>query len=226
MLDGDICWAEPDKILEGPRTLVIFLHGVIQPGSGWQYNQQRAALRAARTHGFSVLMPRGRRGIGPQGMTDWWTWPTGAVHAEVETEVIQEWARARHEIEKNGVPFERVWIFGFSNGAYFAASLALRARLAQAREIHADGFAVFAGGDGASYLEKSAKKQQIRAPIFVGWGGRDKAHKDQIRLARMLGRLRWPFRSAAAPRAGHVMLDKHVLEAVRFLQAWGQKSRS
>ncbi len=216
-LDGEVCWAEPRQRAPGPRTLVIFLHGVVQPGSGWQHNQQRAAARAAEQHGFTALMPRGRRGNGPEGMRDWWTWPAGAAHAASEDEVIGEWARAREAIEKNGARFERVWIMGFSNGAYFATSLAMRARLGPGREITADGFAAFAGGDGAPYLEKIAKKQPHRAPFFVGWGGLDKAHRDQVRLARMLARLRWPSRSAGAPKAGHAMVDRHVAEAVRFL---------
>jgi hypothetical protein len=95
----------------------------------------------------------------------------------------------------------------------------LRARLGPSCLLPADGFGVFAGGDGAAYLERAARTQTLRAPIFVGWGGRDKTHRDQIRLARMLGRLRWPSRSAGAPKAGHVMLDKHVAEAVRFLDS-------
>lgn len=219
-LEGEVCAKVPSREADGPRTLVIFLHGVIQPDSGWQWAQQRAAARAAATHGFSAIMPRGRRGRGPAGMEDWWTWPNGvAAQAENEVAILGEWARAKAALEeKSGKPFERVWIFGFSNGAYYATSLALRGRLSSKDEgVHVDGFAAFAGGSGGAHLERAAKASALRTPLFVAWGGKDKAHRDQVELARMLKRLRWPTASEGAPKAGHVMTDHAVASAVRFL---------
>jgi dienelactone hydrolase len=219
-IEGATCAVVPSRPMDGPRTLVIFLHGVVQPESGWQHAQQRAAARAAATHGFSVIMPRGRRGNGPRGMEDWWTWPTGAAaQAKIEDEVIAEWGQARAALEaKSGQRFERVWIFGFSNGAYYATDLALRGKLsAGGPGERVDGFGVFAGGAGARYLEAHARRAAIRAPIFVGWGGKDRAHGDQVKLAAMLRRLSWPSRAEGAPRAGHAMVDKHVADAVQFL---------
>jgi hypothetical protein len=75
-------------------TLVVFLHGVIKPNSGWQHAQQRAVARAAERYQFFVLMPRGRRGVGPKGMEDWWTWPTAVKHQErVESDLLSESSR-------------------------------------------------------------------------------------------------------------------------------------
>src|SRR5262245_56732413 len=54
----------------GRRTLVIFLHGVIDPSSTWQWTQQRGMVRGAKRLGFSVIAPRGRRGLGPASMGD------------------------------------------------------------------------------------------------------------------------------------------------------------
>lgn len=221
VVGDEVCAFTPPREGPGPRTLVVFLHGVIKPDSGWQWAQQRAAARAA-SHGFAVLMPRGRQGIGPKGMEDWWAWPTGATaQASVEAEVIAGWAAAREAIEKkSGKPFERVWIFGFSNGAYYAADLALRGRLASPGGVmKVDGFGVFAGGSGAPHLERAGRAASERAPVFVGWGGKDPAHGDQIKLARLLRSLGWPSRSAGAPRAGHLMTDQHVADAVKFLRA-------
>src|SRR5687767_11195861 len=48
------------------RTLVIFLHPLVGAGSNWQWDQQRLFARLAEASGFSVLMPRGRLGIGPK----------------------------------------------------------------------------------------------------------------------------------------------------------------
>src|SRR5688572_14029627 len=111
-------------------TLVIFLHGVIKPDTTWQHQQQRAIARGARVNRFDVMMPRGRRGIGPKGMQDWWTWPTGvAAQQKVEPEILQEWSGARTELEtRRGSPYAKVFVFGFSNGAYYATQLALRGK--------------------------------------------------------------------------------------------------
>ncbi|MGK3959211.1 alpha/beta hydrolase [Sorangium sp. So ce118] len=219
-LPGDVCASLPAKEAPGPRVLVIFLHGVVQPDSGWQWAQQRGAARAGARRGVAVLMPRGRRGIGPRAvprsassMEDWWCWPTSAAaQAAHEDALLAEWDAARAELERRaGGRFERVLVFGFSNGAYYATSLAMRGRL------QVDGYAAFAGGSGARHLERSGAQTRLRVPVFVGWGGKDPAHKDQVALARMLRRLKWPSKSLGKPRAGHAMTDDQVDEALDFL---------
>ncbi|WP_437722304.1 alpha/beta hydrolase [Sorangium sp. So ce861] len=213
-LPGEVCAFLPAKAAPGPRVLVIYLHGVVQPDSGWQWAQQRGAARAGARHGVAVMMPRGRRGIGPKTMMeDWWCWPTAtAAQATHEDALLAEWDAARAELERRaGGRFERVLVFGFSNGAYYATSLAMRGRLP------VDGYAAFAGGSGARYLERAGAQTRARAPIFVGWGGKDPAHRDQVALAKMLRRLRWPSRSLGKPRAGHAMTDDQVDQAFAFL---------
>lgn len=212
-LPAEACAFHPAKSAPGPRTLVIFLHGVIQPDSGWQWAQQRAAARIGARYGAAVLMPRGRPGIGPKGMKDFWTWPTAAAAQQAhEDAIVAEWGAARAELERRaGQRFERVYVFGFSNGAYYAASLAVRGRL------EVDGYAVFAGGSGARYLERAGARTKRRAPIFVAWGGKDRAHRDQVALASMLRRLKWPSKSLGQRRAGHAMTDEQVAQAMAFL---------
>ncbi|WP_437809657.1 alpha/beta hydrolase [Sorangium sp. So ce1078] len=212
-LPGEACAFLPAKAAAGPRVLVIFLHGVVQPDSGWQWAQQRGAARAGARHGVAVMMPRGRRGIGPRTMEDWWCWPTAtAAQAAHEDALLAEWDAARAELERRaGGRFERVLVFGFSNGAYYATSLAMRGRLP------VDGYAAFAGGSGARYLERAGARTRLRAPVFVGWGGKDPAHRDQVALAKMLRRLKWPSRSLGKPRAGHAMTDDQVDQAFAFL---------
>ncbi len=221
-LADDVCTFAPSHEAPGKRTLVIFLHGVVKPDTSWQWAQQRGAARAAEKHGFTVIMPRGRIGIGPKGMESWWTWPTSATaQAQVEDQVVAEWDAARTTLEtRSARPFERVWVFGFSNGAYYATSLAMRGRLSSAAaNLHADGFATFAGGSGATYLQKAGRETKSRAPFFVAWGDKDPAHDDQVNLAKMLRGLDWPSKSEGAKRAGHAMTDKQVTDAVRFLDA-------
>lgn len=220
-LPGEVCAFTPAQEAPGPRTLVIFLHGVIQPDSGWQWAQQRGAARAGARHGFAVLMPRGRQGIGPKTMESWWAWPTAAAAQQAhEDAMLAGWDAARAELERRtGKPFERVFVFGFSNGAYYATSLAMRGRLP------VQGYAVFAGGSGAKYLERTGARTKQRAPVFVAWGGKDPAHRDQEALARMLRRLKWPSQSLGRKRAGHAMTDEQVAQAVAFLTGAGGARR-
>jgi hypothetical protein len=49
------------------------------------------------------------------------------------------------------------------------------------------------------------------------WGEQDPAHGDQQKLARMLRDLHWKAKARGSKRAGHVMADAQVAEAVAFL---------
>ncbi len=193
---------------------MIFLHGVIKPDTTWQYAQERAIVRGAKRLGFTVITPRGRRGIGPKGMHDWWTWPTSVkAERELEDDVLAGWKQARAALEaKNGHPFKHVYIVGFSNGAYYATSLALRGKLA------VDGYAVFAGGAGAKYLTGPAAHVRRRPPIYVGYGLKDPAHKDPAGLARALEKLGWKHKVHGRRGVGHSMTDAGLGEAWRFFR--------
>lgn len=195
-----------------PRTLVIFLHGVIKDGTTWQHNQQRGFALHAKRYGFTALMPRGRQGVGPEGMRDWWTWPTSAkAQQEIEGAVIGEWMTARSELEtQDGKPFDRVYVAGFSNGAYYASSLALRGRL------DVDGYAIFAGGSAPSYLQKKARHTERRPPIYVGYGTKDAAGRDAKKLGNALRALGWKHRVEARP-VGHTITDSQFEHAMQFL---------
>jgi predicted esterase len=148
-------------------------------------------------------------------MVDWWTWPTAASAQKThEDALITEWNAARAELEKRaGKPFDRVFLFGFSNGAYYAASLAVRDR------IQVDGYAVFAGGSGAKHLKQAGARTTRRAPIYVGWGDRDRDRRDQEKLGKMLRELGWPSKARGRKGVGHAMTDAQVDEAVTFLSA-------
>jgi len=209
-LGSAACVSVPVRLRE-PLTLVLFLHGVVKPDTTWQWAQQRALARAAAVHGFVALMPRGRRGHGPRGMEDWWTWPTSARGQQaIEADLVAEWQRDRAEVEQRlGRGFARALVFGFSNGAYYASSLALRGR------VPADGFGVFAGGSSGEYLLAPARRLTERPPIYVGYGTADRsAREDAAALGRALRRLGWPSRVVARPGVGHTMTDAMLAEAL------------
>lgn len=218
-LAGAVCALQSNEAQR--ETLVIFLHGVVKPDTGWQHQQQRAIARAARVNGFDVLMPRGRRGIGPKGMQDWWTWPTSvAAQRKVEPEILQEWDVARTQLQtRRGTPYAKVLVFGFSNGAYYATQLALRGK------TPGQGSAVFAGGASGDWLERHAQMVRERLPLYVEAGSRDKtAVDDARRLRRMLQRLDWPHRFVERQGGGHSMPDAGLKLAFEYLtQAPRQK---
>jgi len=195
-----------------PTTLILFLHTLVGANSSWQWEQQRLMARTAKAHGLAVLMPRGRRGIGPGRAPDVWAWPTSArAQAKVEDELVAEWQAARAAVEtKRGRAFERVLVFGFSNGAYYATSLAMRARL------EVDGYGIFAGGSGGKYHRLLAAKVERKTPIFVGYGSRDQARRDMQSLVEMLRDLNWPHRSKVQ-RVGHIVTDDQLRGAITFL---------
>jgi predicted esterase len=198
-----------------PRTLILFLHSLVQFDSTWQCEQQRTVLRVAKANGFSALMPRGRRGIGPGRLPDTWAWPTSAsAQKEHEDELVAEWASARDELERRQeARFDRLYVFGFSNGAYYASSLALRGRLEEA-----DGYAAFAGGAGGKYASVLGSRTSRRVPLFIGYGTRDPARNDMRTLAKTLSLLGWPHR-VKAENVGHTVTETQLRYAVAYLRS-------
>jgi predicted esterase len=221
-LPGEACAYVPAQEASGPRTLIIYLHGVIQPDSGRQWIQERRAARVGARHGVAVLIPRGRRGLGPKPIREWWGWPTTMEAQRVhEARMVAEWEAARAELEsRTKKPFERVLVFAFSSGAYFATSLLMRGRLG------VDGYALFSGGSGAEHHAQAGARTKRRPKVFVAWGAGDPQHGDQEALAEVLGKLRWPSKSMGSARAGHAMTDAQVDEAMKFLSAKGELVRT
>lgn len=209
-LPNDVCFRDA-----GPsaNTLVIFLHGVIKLGTTWQWTQQRAAARAAERNGFAVLMPRGRPDIASRAFAGHITWPTSqTAQRKVEDEIVEEWLTAKRLVEqRRGAPFEKVFVFGFSNGAYYATSLAFRSR------IPVDGYAVFAGGSAPPYLIKHPPRRSAQKPIYVGYGLKDRAHRDPEKLGKALRAIGWKSRAVARATVGHTMNDAQADEALKFL---------
>jgi predicted esterase len=222
-LGDDVCYALPAGDDEPPRELVIFLHGVIAPRGTWQWAQQRAAARASAVHRVAAIMPRGRRGLRTDSMKDWWTWPTGAVaQRAVEQQVLDSWWSAKRALEDRiGRPFARTYVFGFSNGAYYVSSLALRGRL------EVDGYAAFAGGIAPKPIRAEPYAGVPRIPFYVGYGQHDTpAVRDASTLRRAFRVLDWPGKVVGRSRLGHVMTDSQVREALEFIRSATTEARS
>ena len=208
-LDDSTCYVVPDH-LASPRSLVIYLHGVIAPTGRTQRVYQQIVANRARARGFVALMPRGRRGIGPKNIKDWWAWPTSAdAHLRYGKELMASWNDEKRRLEEIlGAPFERTYLAGSSNGAYFVAILALKG------EYIADGFGAMSGGNAAG-RSKDTIARAPRPPFYVGWGGQDDTHDDPKSLAALLVQAGWPSKSAEHP-VGHGAREVYLDEAFDF----------
>ncbi len=219
-LSNGVCYFAPEAPArkEGEpaarRTLVIFLHGLTEEGHGWEHTMQKGMMLYATKHRFSLLVPRGRNGVGPDRKESVIAWPLGTdVREKYEAAVLDEWAAARKEVEaQEGAAFDEVFVMGFSNGAYFTTSLALRQRL------NVDGFAAFAGGSNSGLAPiKSAPKGA--KPLFVGVASKDGTTRDKAtELVKALKKAKWPHKSESR-KVGHVVGDAHIDAAIAYLRA-------
>jgi len=217
-LPGDVCLYVPKRGQERPTALVVFLHSLVGRGNTWQWEQQRTMVQAADRYGFAVLMPRGRLGLGPGRAPDVWAWPTAQrTEAEVESSLLAEWAKARALAEERHGRFDRTFVYGFSSGAYYAGSLALR------NPIGADGYALFAGGSGSRWKASNARSVAKRPRVFVAYGTKDPARRDPQAFAKLLKELGWPHRLDSA-RVGHTVTHEQLRRAFEYLSAAESKN--
>ncbi len=211
-LDDGSCYLVPERVGE-PRSLLIYLHGVIAPQGDTQRIVQGIVASHARSRGYVAYMPRGRRGIGPGPTKDWWSWPTTAEHHRRHAAaMVQRWNEAKSSLERlTGAPFARTWLAGSSNGAFFATVLALNG------EFEADGFGAMSGGSRAGRSVARIRAQR-RAPFYVGYGTYDDLKPHPISLGELLREAGWPHRVAVHP-TGHGAREVYLEEAVDFWSA-------
>ncbi len=209
-LPGDACYLDGYRADAPQRTLVIFLGGAAAKDKTWQWNHMRGVGKLAKAIGFEAIYPKSPlTNVG-------YLWPGSATGSANEDALVDEWMNAKRELEtRRGRAFDEVFVFGFSSGAYFASSLALRGKL------DVDGYAVFAGGLPAG----AAKAPLVKwSPVFVGVCGQDEASAPHSRaFAAVLA-------SAGIPRAldtqpvGHGLSHVHIQHALSYLRGMKQKT--
>ncbi len=216
-MNGDKPWCAPEAeaLADGichiapatkssRRTLVVFLHGAIAKNTTWQWTQQRALIRQAKYIGFEAIFPRSP--LTEKG----YVWPGSlAAQEKVEQELIDGWMAAKKTLEaRDGRPFDEVFVMGFSSGAYFVSSLAMRGR------ADVDGYAAFAGGTGMWSREPATR----RAPVFVGVCAEDETTAAHSRaFGAALGGAGIPH-AVDEQKVGHAFSDVHVAHAVGYLR--------
>lgn len=207
-LSDHVCTFDGGPSPEGRRTLVIYLHGAYAETPGFAWLQQRAMALHAKRHGFTVLLP-----TSPKGQVGY-VWPTSqSAQEEQEATILAGIKRGRAELEKRaGKPFDEVFVIGFSSGAYYASSLALRSAL------DVDGYVILAGG--ASWVRPGALATSAkRAPVFVGVSAADPQTAGHSRsFAGSLASFHWPFR-VEERNAGHMVDWTFMAHGLAWLRA-------
>ncbi|HEY3815582.1 MAG TPA: hypothetical protein VGL81_00340 [Polyangiaceae bacterium] len=220
-LDEEDCYVLPMPAAGAPRRLLVYLHGIVppRPDSPQKRNFETAVLEASVRSGVAALVPRGRRGLGPvPGARDWWAWPTtSAAIAEMTPALVARWAASKKKLEElAGAPFERTYLAGSSNGAYYVSALALRGDV-PTPSFPVDGFGAMSGGAAggtAAHLSTLAPR-----PFYVGFGTYDEQSRTNARgLIAVLRAARWPVRSAEHPLS-HGANEVYLEEAFAF---WGE----
>jgi predicted esterase len=181
-LSDHVCFFDGGAPPSGRSTLVLYLHGMLATTPGFQYVQQRALANEAKALHFTVLFPTSPLVGGG------YYWPTSRTAIETqETDILARIARARGDVAARvGHPFDETFVVGFSSGAYYGSSLALRGAL------DVDGYIVLAGGSSWARPHEHGGK---RAPVFVGVSKRDSQTAEHSRaLAGTFAALHWPYR--------------------------------
>ncbi len=217
-LDEDVCYVLPPLGEGKPRRLLVYLHGIVPalPVSVQKTTVQGAVMRAASRAGAAAIVPRGRRGIGPEGAKDWYAWPTDpATHAKLVRELIARWALAKKKLEGlAGAPFEATYLAGSSNGAYFLTAIALRGD-ADDLDFAIDGYGAMSGGAPGGRGADALAKRMPR-PFYIGYGAYDDASKKGAQaLASVTTAAHWPTKLAQHP-FGHGAREVYLDEAFAF----------
>lgn len=204
-LSHHTCFFDGGTPADGRRTLVIYLHGALATTPGFFYLQQRAMALHAKKHGFAVVMPTAPTdGVG-------YVWPTSqTAQKEQEPGILAGIRKARTDAEKRvGHRFDETFVVGFSSGAYYGSSLAVRGAL------DVDGYIVLAGG---SSWVKADSVGVRRAPVFVGVSAADPQTAGHSRaFAGSLAAMKWPFK-VEERNAGHMVDWTFMSHGIAFLR--------
>jgi dienelactone hydrolase len=212
-LSDHVCFFDGTPPDATRRTLVVYLHGMLATTPGFQYVQQRALAREAKALGFTVLFPTSPL------VSDGYYWPTSAAaQREQEPALLAGLERARRALaDRLGRSFDETFVVGFSSGAYYASSLALRGA------IDVDGYIVLAGG---SSWARPADRSVRRAPVFVGVSAADRQTAAHSRaLAGTLSALRWPAR-VEERGVGHLVDETFLAHGLAWLRTQKRSSEA
>jgi predicted esterase len=205
-LSDQVCFFDGGTRPDGRRTLVVYLHGLLATTPGFQWLQQRAMAIDGKRLGFTVLLPTSPL------VDNAYVWPTSQrAQEQQEPHILDNIRKARAELEQRlGHAFDETFVVGFSSGAYYASSLAVRGAL------DVDGYIILAGG--ASWV-RNQRTEGKRAPVFVGISAADSQTAGHSRaFAAALAGMGWPYR-AEERNAGHMVDWGFMADGLQWLRS-------
>jgi len=210
-LSDHVCFADGGATEDGRHTLVVYLHGALAQTPGFQYVQQSAMALYAKRHHFTVVIP-----TAPSDGNGY-VWPTAqTAQKEQEPAILAGIEKARADVAKRvGHGFDETFVVGFSSGAYFGSSLAVRCAL------DVDGTIVLAGGSSWVKGEQATGK---RAPVFVGVSAADPQTAAHSRsFGGALAAMGWPSK-VEERNAGHMVDGTFMAHGIAWLRERKRKA--
>jgi predicted esterase len=209
-LSDHVCYYDGQEPDAARKALVIYLHGMYAATPGFQHLQQMALARQAKAHKVTMLFPTAPRAeFG-------YAWPTGlASQKDEEARILDGIRKAKDDLEKKlNRRFDETFVVGFSSGAYFGSSVAVRGTL------DVDGYIILVGG---SSWARPASESSKRAPIFVGVSAADKQTASHTRaFAGTLAALHWPYRVEERD-VGHTVDWVMLAHGISYLRSQTKK---
>jgi predicted esterase len=122
----------------------------------------------AEAHKAVIVTPRGRAGLcaWSKKVETWWCWPTSRDAVDsAGPSIVADWQAAQAALERRlAIVFDRRYVFGFSNGGYFAAYIGLEGF------FRADGIAVV--GAGRNTID-AARVVPTPPPFYIAVGDQE-----------------------------------------------------
>jgi predicted esterase len=191
--------AAPSRPREA-RPLVVFLHGMTEPGLAGEGADDRIRRRFEEA-GFELAAPTGR-----EGLCDWSDevkrarcWPSDERSLGAAREIAGEWRQTL-------APSRPIVVVGFSNGGAFATLLALHGL------VRACGFATMHGFPAGTLHASAATK----APLLLIAGRGAPWESGQLATTtRQLTALGWPH-DARTHDGAHAISDADLDATIAF----------
>jgi predicted esterase len=206
-IPGEGCYAAPPGT--GPLPLVIYLHGIFEKGplETEELDRQARVARKGVADGFAVLALRGAEGAcatTPEYATKV-CWPSNEKTADKGESFVLGWQPALRAAAQRH-PFTQKYVFGFSNGGYFAGLIAVRSL------YDADAFAVAGAGSVEPVKALGAKR-----PMLLLSANSDPSQEGMQRFDEELTREGWPHEHHAR-EGGHELPDPDIEAALTFFR--------
>lgn len=205
-LDEGTCFFAPAN---PSGELLIFLHGMMPPDASPKTMQQMV-LAEAESRGAVVLFPRGRAGLcsWAEEVKTWFCWPTSRANVDLHAAGLfaefQQWQQKLESLLNT--TFHKRYLFGFSNGGYFASYAGLEAWW------RVDGVGLVAAG--RSFVDTALFPAE-RAPFFLRVGQLDQTSvkNSAQNLAYVLSQQGWPHDFKLQAGKGHELWPSDLAAA-------------